>query len=87
MVFAEALSQGLPIVACRTGAVPDVVPEDAGMLTPVDDVEAFAAALGSLVTDRGLRRRKAEAARRAGSLLPRWEDTVDIISGRLEALS
>ncbi|WP_395516665.1 glycosyltransferase family 4 protein [Pseudorhizobium flavum] len=86
MVFAEALSHGLPIVACRTGAVPDVVPEEAGILTGIDDIDAFAAALGSLVADMELRQRKAEAARRAGALLPNWDRTVDIIADRLETL-
>ncbi|MBB6179243.1 glycosyltransferase family 4 protein [Pseudorhizobium flavum] len=86
MVFAEALSHGLPIVACRTGAVPDVVPEEAGILTGIDDIDAFAAALGSLVADMELRQRKAEAAGRAGALLPNWDRTVDIIADRLETL-
>ncbi|CAD7029079.1 glycosyltransferase family 1 protein [Pseudorhizobium halotolerans] len=86
MVFAEALSHGLPIVACRTGAVPDVVPEEAGILTGIDDIDAFAAALGSLVADRELRQRKAEAARHAGAHLPNWDRTVDIIATRLETL-
>ena len=86
MVFAEALSHGLPIVACRTGAVPDVVPEEAGILTGIDDIDAFAEALGSLVADMELRQRKAEAARRAGALLPNWDRTVDIIADRLETL-
>ena len=86
MVFAEALSQGLPIVACRAGAVPEVVPEDAGMLVPVDDVSAFARALRSLVADKSLRRTKATAARRAGASLPGWEVTVGIIAQALETL-
>lgn len=87
MVFAEALSQGLPIVACRSGAVPDVVPDDAGILVPVDDVGAFAEALASLLTDRDLRRAKAEAARRAGAQLTSWATTAEIISTTLGALA
>ena len=86
MVFAEALSQGLPIIACRTGAVPEVVPQEAGVLVPVDDVGAFAEALYSLLTDKALRRAKADAARRAGAQLPGWATTVDIISTTLGAL-
>ncbi len=86
MVFAEALSQGLPIIACRTGAIPEVVPEEAGLLVPVDDVGAFAGALHSLLTDTTLRRAKAEAARRAGAQLPGWATTVDIISAALRGL-
>ncbi|MCM2472302.1 glycosyltransferase family 4 protein [Rhizobium sp. CG5] len=85
MVFAEALSQGLPIVACRTGAIPDVVPEDAGILVPVDDIDAFAKALESLLTDKPLRRAKAAAARRAGLALPGWDTTTEIIASTLRA--
>ncbi|NKN38943.1 glycosyltransferase family 4 protein [Agrobacterium sp. a22-2] len=87
MVFAEALSQGLPIVACRSGAVPDVVPDDAGILVPVDDVGAFAEALASLLIDKDLRLAKAEAARRAGAQLPGWATTAEIISTSLGALA
>lgn len=86
MVFAEALSQGLPIVACRTGAVPEVVPGDAGMLVPVDDIDAFARALCRLVADKSLRREMAAAARRAGALLPGWDVTVGIIARALDTL-
>ncbi|UXS05291.1 glycosyltransferase family 4 protein [Agrobacterium tumefaciens] len=80
MVFAEALSYGLPIVACKAGAVPDVVPDDAGILVPVDDVEAFASALRTLLSEPQARRRRSEAARQAGALLPEWSDTSEIIS-------
>ncbi|MGV8935689.1 MAG: glycosyltransferase family 4 protein [Allorhizobium sp.] len=87
MVFAEALSQGLPIVACRAGAIPEVVHEDAGILVPVDDTKAFAEAIRSLLTDQGLRRDKAEGARRAGAELPGWAETAHIISKKLEVFS
>ncbi|AMM86158.1 glycosyltransferase family 4 protein [Martelella sp. AD-3] len=86
MVFAEALSHGLPIIACRAGAVPDVVPEEAGFLVNVDDVDAFAVALRSVIADPDMRRSKMEAARRAGSALPRWEETGRIVSDMLEEL-
>lgn len=84
MVFAEALSHGLPIVACNAGAVPDVVPEDAGFLVPVDDVEATAKALRTLLTDPEERARHAKAAARAGAQLPGWADTSEIISNALK---
>ncbi|WP_319532021.1 glycosyltransferase family 4 protein [uncultured Cohaesibacter sp.] len=84
MVFAEALSQGVPVVACNAGAIPDVVPEDAGLLVPVDDVEAFANALRSLLEDKALHQHMALGARRAGEALPGWDDTSRIISSALE---
>ncbi|KXG87516.1 glycosyltransferase family 4 protein [Agrobacterium bohemicum] len=84
MVFAEALSHGLPIVACKAGAVPDVVPEDSGFLVPVDDVDAIAGALRTLLSDPRERKRRATAAARAGALLPAWADTSEIISNALK---
>ncbi|MBD0415303.1 glycosyltransferase family 4 protein [Oryzicola mucosus] len=83
MVFAEALSQGVPIVACAAGAVPEVVPAEAGFLVPIDDVEAFAGALRRLLTDPAEHSRRAAAALEAGTRLPRWHDTAQIIASRL----
>ena len=86
MVFAEALAQGLPIVACDAGAVPDVVPPEAGILVPVDDADTFADALRRLLTDPQERRRRAEAAFQAGLALPRWNDTAATMAGVLGAI-
>lgn len=87
MVFAEALAAGVPIIAARAGAVPDVVPEEAGILVQVDDVPALTEALRSILTDDGLRRRLRDGARRAAVNLPRWTDTAAIIVRKLEEVA
>lgn len=87
MVFAEALSHGLPIVACHAGAVPDVVPHDAGILVPVDDVTAFGTALRRLLANPAERLARAEASRLAAALLPDWAETARIISIALDEVS
>ena len=36
MAYAEALSHGLPVIGTTAGAIPDTVPQEAGLLvTPV----------------------------------------------------
>ena len=86
IVFDEALAAGLPIVSCATGAVPDTVPPDAGLLVPPDDPDAFADALRSLLTDGTERAARTAAARRHGARLPTWAGTAAIASGVLDAL-
>ncbi|CDZ29851.1 glycosyltransferase family 4 protein [Neorhizobium galegae] len=87
MVFAEALAQGLPIVGCAAGAVPDVVPKSAGFLVPPDDPNAFAGALRRLLEEPETRISMADAAAIAGAGLPSWRDTAVAISGFLETVS
>jgi glycosyltransferase involved in cell wall biosynthesis len=84
MVFAEALSSGLPIVGYRAGAVPDVVPADAGFLCPTGDVDALAMALRRLLEDESLAAACAEAAFAAGQALPDWTETTGIIQAAME---
>ena len=76
MAYAEALSFGLPVVACEVGPVPCLVGRDAALLVPPDDADALANALDLLLENRGLRDRMSAAARRRAGILPRWEDAV-----------
>ena len=86
MVFAEALSFGLPVIAARAGAVPDVVPEDAGILVPTDDTIRLADALRSALTDPHLYQQLRQGAQNAAALLPTWQDTAKIVYQLLERL-
>lgn len=83
LVFDEALVRGLPIVSCRTGAVPETVPDGAGLLVPVDDPAAFADALRRVVEDAALRAVMSRAAAAAGRLLPGWDHTARVASAVL----
>lgn len=76
MAVAEALAQGLPILTTRTGAAPDLVGSEAGILVPPDDRAALEAALGRLLTDPALRRHLAEGSLRAALGLPTWDQAI-----------
>ncbi|WP_062225636.1 glycosyltransferase family 4 protein [Aureimonas frigidaquae] len=86
MAFAEALRNGLPVVACHTGAVPDTVPSGAGLLGPVDDVAAFAANLRRLLVDPVLFHALSDGARSVGDSLPDLDSPARIMSGVIERL-
>jgi glycosyltransferase involved in cell wall biosynthesis len=86
MVFGEAQRHGLPIVASRAGAVPDTVPDSAGVLVPPGDSAAFADALRCVLVDADLRRRLAEGSARAGSRLPTWRDTAEVVGTVLDGM-
>ena len=83
IVYAEALSFGLPVVACPVGPVPEVVGEEAALLVPPGDVEALSGALDRLLSDAGLRTVMSAAGLRRASGLPRWGDTVEGFLGVL----
>jgi len=87
IVFGEAMLHGLPIVSCRTGAVPDTVPKKAGLLVPVDAPEAFANALRGLLIDSELRVEMAAASRAAGARLPGWSTAAKIMGATLDRVN
>jgi glycosyltransferase involved in cell wall biosynthesis len=80
MVAAEALTAGVPVVASRVGALPELVTDGVdGVLVPAGDRDALGAALTGLVTDEPRRAAFAAAAVRGAvrfgpdAVLPRIE--------------
>lgn len=66
LAYLEAQAAGLPVVACATAGVPEVVEDGVtGVLVPEGDAAALTAALRRLLTDEGLRVRMGIAARQA----------------------
>jgi glycosyltransferase involved in cell wall biosynthesis len=65
LVFAEAMAAGLPVVAPRAAAVPEVVLDGrTGLLVAPRSPHALATALETVLTNKTLRRELGEAARR-----------------------
>ncbi|PHQ72107.1 MAG: glycosyl transferase family 1 [Paracoccus sp.] len=87
IVFDEALLNGLPVVSCDTGAVPETLPTGTRLLTPIDDPAAFAAALDRILSDGALRERLTLAAETAGQALPDWRDTATTASKVIAAVA
>jgi len=72
MVVAEALAHGLPVLATRTGAIPDLVLPDAGVVVPPNDARSLRDALSRLLAEPNVLARFAKGAREARARLPRW---------------
>ena len=77
IVYAEALSFGLPVVACDVGPIPEVTGGEAALLVAPGDTCALSGALGRLLSDTGLRQKMSAAALRRAASLPRWRETVE----------
>ncbi|RME01844.1 MAG: glycosyltransferase family 1 protein [Deltaproteobacteria bacterium] len=77
IVCLEAASAGKPVVATRSGGIPDAVADgETGLLLPPGDFEAIAQAIRRLVEDPKLRRSMGEAARKRAEDF-RWERVID----------
>lgn len=63
LVYLEAMSHGLPVIALNMGPIAEVVTPDAGLLIKSRTVEDIAAALATLADDVELRSRMATAGR------------------------
>jgi alpha-1,3-rhamnosyl/mannosyltransferase len=81
----EAMAAGVPVVAARAGALPEVLGDAPFWCDPLD-VESIAAAIRAAVTDDGLRARAVAAghARAAGY---DWAETARLTLGAYERAS
>jgi glycosyltransferase involved in cell wall biosynthesis len=93
LAAAEAMASGLPVIATDTGGYRDfVAPNETGLLVPVGDISALAAAITTLAGDPALRARLGRQARvRAEAfdetvILEQFAQLIDrLAAGRLAA--
>lgn len=77
IVFLEANASGKPVVAGRSGGIPDAVQDGVtGFLVDPEDPEAIAQAVTRLLTDTDLARRMGSAGRRRVEQRFNWQTTV-----------
>jgi glycosyltransferase involved in cell wall biosynthesis len=69
----EAMATGLPVVASRSGGIPETLFDGGGILVERDSVESLTAALRALAQDQGRRGELAEQALRSFERHFRWE--------------
>jgi glycosyltransferase involved in cell wall biosynthesis len=85
MAYSEAIARGLPVIGTTAGAIPETVPEEAGLLVPPDDGVALAQALHRIIGNHDERRRMAAAARAAARSLPTWRESAKLFSAAIES--
>jgi glycosyltransferase involved in cell wall biosynthesis len=81
----EAMSAGVPVVATRAGALPEVC-RDGADLVPVGDVDALAAALRRALTDERHRGDLVDRGRAVAARY-RWDDTAEAFAGLLHRVA
>jgi glycosyltransferase involved in cell wall biosynthesis len=84
MAVAEAVARGLPVVSTYTGAIPELVGRDSGVLIEPGNVSRWIYSLGLLLSpDWDLRRQLAAGARQRRASLPRWPDAARAMAAAL----
>ncbi len=84
MAAAEALARGVPVAITAGGAIAEVVPVEAGVISPPGDHVSLGKAMRRAIFDTDLRAEMAEAAWKAGQALPRWEDRATAFLAEME---
>jgi glycosyltransferase involved in cell wall biosynthesis len=82
LTFVEAWAAGLPVVGCRSGAIPTVVDHGSnGLLVGFHTVPELAGALVELLDDEPFRRRLAETGRLKALERYDWERSTGLLEG------
>jgi glycosyltransferase involved in cell wall biosynthesis len=84
MVVAEALARGLPVISTRTGAIAELVGDDAGIIVPPGDTTALRDALRRFFSAAELRTSLKDGALAVRERLPRWQDAARKLATVLE---
>jgi glycosyltransferase involved in cell wall biosynthesis len=80
MAILEAMAYGLPVIATRVGAIPEVVTDGReGLLVEPGDIPALATCLAKLASDAALRVRMGQAARQRAQTEYSLDKMVDSI--------
>lgn len=88
MVTMEAMARGLPLVAFRVGALPDLLPEPSRrMLAEPGDTSGLVRALNLFLTDSESRHSCGEANRAASENFPSWEQCSQSLEDFLSRVS
>ena len=82
LVVIEAMAGGSPVIAARSGGIPEIVVDgETGLLVPPGDAQTLRAALAQLLNDTDLCQKMGRAARRRAA-----EFTVSAVVPRIEAI-
>lgn len=78
LVAVEAGARGVPVVAARTGGLPELLADDRGLLVDGDDLDALVAAVSTCLDDPDAARQRAERLRTH----VRQEHATDVVGPR-----
>lgn len=84
MAAAEAMARGLSLAITAGGAIADLVPMEAGAISPPGDTVSLTKALRRMIVDTEMLREMADASWEAGQALPRWADRASAFAAELE---
>lgn len=87
MVFDEAMSYGLPIITCDSGAVLETVGDKAALLVEPDSEESFAEAISKVLENQEIHQAMSKSALERTSTLNDWSITAKHFISAIESLS